>query len=180
MNVHDLLALDARVRACGSVEFDFSGLSDCDLLAVGVLISARRPAHDVFDRDDLVRKAAHLWVALGCTGFSGSGANRLVLFNASDYVYKLSRNPLGELSSDIEAQGQLEIPIARSEWQVIDGVRVLRMERVAPVSASEFDALRCDHRWIETVDRKQVGWTKSGQLVCYDAGQHGDFNRDLL
>jgi hypothetical protein len=110
------------------------------------------------------------------------GSGRVVLTDHDrQYVYKLAFTPHGERTSEAEASGAIEAPVAAAQWVQAAGFRVLRMEHVEAVSddrLSDIDIVR--YPWVPLVDDAQVGWTTAGTLVCFDAGQFGEHNRGMF
>jgi hypothetical protein len=110
------------------------------------------------------------------------GSGRMVLTDHDrQYVYKLAFTPHGESTSEIEASGAIEAPIAAAQWVTVADFRVLRMEYVEVVShdrLSDIDIVR--YPWVPLVDNAQVGWTRAGALVCFDAGQFGAHNEGMF
>lgn len=106
------------------------------------------------------------------------GSGRIAYIHDDD-VYKLAFNSQGATANQIEAQGVFcGVPIAAAQWVTVSGVALLQMERVDPIDSKdrhEIDLGR--YPWVPLVDQYQIGWTKAGDLVCYDAGQLGEFNR---
>ncbi|RIT36733.1 hypothetical protein D2E76_15850 [Mycobacteroides abscessus] len=106
------------------------------------------------------------------------GSTRVV-FTQGDSVYKLAFCEDGAIANRIEVQGvHCGVPIAAASWTVVAGVALLRMERVEVVEVEDRHKIDLEkYPWVPLVDMKQVGWTKTGELVCFDAGQLGEFNR---
>lgn len=106
------------------------------------------------------------------------GSTRVV-FTQGDSVYKLAFCEDGAIANRIETQGvHCGVPIAAASWTVVAGVALLRMERVEVVEVEDRHKIDLEkYPWVTLVDMKQVGWTKTGELVCFDAGQLGEFNR---
>lgn len=107
------------------------------------------------------------------------GSGRIAYIH-DDFVYKLAFSRQGAKANHIEAQGMhCDVPIAAAQWVTIAGVVLLQMERVDPIDPKDRHGIDLDrYPWVPLVDQYQVGWTKTGELVCYDAGQLGEFNRD--
>lgn len=109
------------------------------------------------------------------------GSTRIA-FISSDSVYKLAFCEDGAIANRIEVQGvHCGVPIAAACWTVVAGVALLRMEKVEVVRDKDHHKIDLEkYPWVPLVDMKQVGWTKTGDLVCYDAGQMGNLNKDLF
>ncbi|WP_131811573.1 hypothetical protein [Mycolicibacterium peregrinum] len=111
------------------------------------------------------------------------GSQRLVLVDHDRrYAYKLACTERGEQTSEVEASGAIAAPVAPAQWIEIAGVRVLQMEYVDHVV--EDDRLReidlARYPWVPLVDCVQIGWAADGSLVCFDAGQFGEHNREIF
>lgn len=155
---------------------DLSSLSDHELARWGVA----RAMPDV--------PAAVVGQALAVTDVlqvsnSAYGSQRVVLVDADRrYVYKLAYTERGEQTSEIEASGAIEAPVAAAQWVEVAGVRLLQMEYVAHIV--EDDRLReldlARYPWVPLVDCVQIGWAADASLVCFDAGQFGEHNRELF
>ncbi|WP_255802058.1 hypothetical protein [Mycobacteroides abscessus] len=107
----------------------------------------------------------------------GSGR---IAYIRDGFVYKLAFCAQGAKANHIESQGMYGgVPIAATRWVAVAGVALLQMERVDPIDSNDRHGIDLQrYPWVPLVDRCQVGWTKFGELVCYDAGQLGEFNRD--
>lgn len=135
-----------------------------------------------FDRpsEDVERQSLHLLVRLVDHGYEfATGSQRIVII-AANHVYKLAFNSDGDRASQIESAAAIDAPVAPAQWVTVDGIRALRMERVTPVVPADVHNLDLrKYPWLDRIDMAQVGWSRNGELLCYDAGQFGDFNRDL-
>ncbi len=105
------------------------------------------------------------------------GSTRIVVIGP-DHVYKVAFTDEGEQVNALEARGIDSVPLAAATMLTIDGAPVLRMQRVTPLEHDEAMKRSVTHPWVRRTDMRQVGLTADGQLVCYDAGQCGDYNQD--
>ena len=88
----------------------------------------------------------------------------------------MPRGCRGLEETSTSAAGIPGIPIARAEPAAVDGVRCgIWMEWVDPIDPrTEIPAGdRDQYAWILRVDMMQVGRTRSGVIVAYDAGRAG-------
>lgn len=129
------------------------------------------------DIDEIGPQALQLLIRFG--QFK-AGAHRVVFLD-DDFVYKLAVCTEGEHVNEVEVRGAVDAPVASCSWDEVDGIRVVKMERVEVVDARELsdDELRRAPWWVD-VDCWKLGRRTNGDLVCFDAGQFGSFNRNLL
>ncbi len=157
----------------GSVP-DLSGLSLQDFIRWGI---ARAEMPDV-----VIQQALAVTDVLQVSTY-GSGSQRLVLVDRDRrYVYKLAYTDRGERTSEVEAGGAIAAPVAAAQWVEVAGVRVLQTEYVDHIvdddRLREIDLAR--YPWVPLVDCVQIGWAADGSLVCFDAGQFGEHNREIF
>lgn len=97
-----------------------------------------------------------------------SGRNRTVFRSkCGEWVYKLPHNASGEMDNEYEAHlWEVECEYSPECYlDEVEGVTVLKMEYVTPVS-------NCKGLpdWVNWVDCQQVGYTREGKLVAFDQG----------
>lgn len=93
------------------------------------------------------------------------GRTRAVYDTGDGYVTKVPLSWEGVMQSGTEANwDNEEIPVAECQLVDMDGIPVLRMEKVQIEHASYKDL----PDWVGFVDGGQVGRTKEGRLVAYD------------
>ncbi|CAM3305254.1 hypothetical protein [Tsukamurella hominis] len=110
-------------------------------------------------------------------GYPEVGTSRMVFLDeAHGRVLKIAFSDVGATECGHELAGIPGIPIARAEPAAVDGVRCgIWMEWVDPIDPrTEIPAGdRDQYAWILRVDMMQVGRTRSGVIVAYDAGRAG-------